>query len=284
MGLCFATGSRQVRDVPRPLRVLHGVEYLRYDIPKERVDVAADFFVQNETDEPAALIGLHPGSVRFETSEDWLSGEDHWASLFRRIVAEKIGLRFYENKSISLCQNGHKPLPVGIAKGALGAWWPAAPPVQQAVPFTGWTGPVIPAQQLCVFSLVGTIQGPTYNELMPNDPAVDGISIMGGGPLLKKMRADMAEGVSLGKFQEYADAFDNFEKTCLRDPNFYHVVFEQADGRPFRPVYVSSESWRGCLNHKVGNRCVSWYWSDRELDVNAKTNGPVLELLTAAHK
>jgi|GEM_PF-3350838 len=279
MGLCFATGSRQTEKLRHALRVLHGVEYLRYDIPNQRVDVAADFFVQNESDQPASLRGLHPGSVRFETRPvEWLR-DDHWTSLLRRIVAEKIGVQIGNDNAIYLCQGGHNRLAVSIATGELGEWWPTIPPAHAAAPYTGWTGPIISPGGICVFSLFGTIEGETYSQLMPSNPAVDGITIMGGVPLIKAMKLELAKRECLDKCDEYATAFDDFEKEFLRDPNFYHVLFERVDGQPFKPVYVSSETWRGCLNYRVDKRCVSWYWSDRELDIAARANGPVLELL-----
>jgi len=74
MSHCFLLGSEKDARGRRRLEILQYIEYLTYDLENRRVDVWADFFVENVSDRRTFLCGLHRGNIIFEaTTERWLN-------------------------------------------------------------------------------------------------------------------------------------------------------------------------------------------------------------------
>lgn len=270
---CFLTGSRKGVNGKQPLRVLHSIEYLTYDLKKKEIEVRGDFFVENISDEAASLRGLHRGNIDFELeTDDWLKDE-YWTPVLREIAGEYIGLKI-KDENIFLCRAGADPLSVNLLKNPdkiKEAWSP--PPTSNGayMCFTGWESPKIPPKSCCLFRIAGIICGPTY-EILMGEHGQNRIQIMGGKPLEEMILNDLHEQGN------GTNVYDDFAEQYVDRPKFYHVFFEFADSRTVRIAKISEDLKKMSLNQPVNGRCISWCCSDMDFNIFAGANGPVLVL------
>ena len=233
--------------------------------------------MQNVSNQPARLRGLHRGNVGFETrTMGWLE-DNYWTQVLREMAGRFIGLKIMYG-DIFLCRAGGDPLRIELLPDRDDFTEPWAPPrpLDGAYAFyTGWESPVIEPGRCSLFRMVGSIYGKTYDLLMNENPT-DVIQIVGGEPLEKMIMSDLEKhGASS---EEYGRTYDEFAKQYSDKPYFYHVFFEFEDRRPAKLLEMSIDMKEVKLNEDLGGRCVSWCCSDMDFNIFAQANGPVLVL------
>lgn len=270
MGHCFLVGSKKNEYGEHRLEVLHYIEYLTYNLENKRIDVWADFIIRNISKEAACLWGLHSGNIRFQSgTAEWFK-DTIWTEVLLDLARDEMGL-VRRGERILLCEFGSKPISVELLYGALERWGPEVPNDEKYVCFTGWKSPNVKPGDCNLFRVCGTIEGETYDRLMPKTGSGKVISIIGGVPLQEHIRKNLTN--------DYEEKYSEFEKTCLDNPAFYHVFFERVNGQSLKTIMVSPDIRKVYVNKQIrGGRFINWFWSDSDFNVCTQANGPLVEM------
>lgn len=274
MGNCFLIGSEKNKNKEHGLKVLHYIEYLTFNLEQKIITVYADFFIKNISARPACLRGLHRGNIDFRSkTRDWFV-DKIWTPVFLKVATEEIGLMRKNNDQLLLRELGGRVEQIDMLDGDLKTWGPRRSGSGEYVCFSGWESPGIEAGRCVLLRIRGSIEGATYERLMPAAPCEgEPIKIVGGEPLQEEIKGDL--------IAPYDWHYKTFEEKWLQAPAFYHVLFERGGGRGLKTTMVSSDMTRVWINEPVeGGRHINWYWSDTDFNVYAQANGPVLEMVT----
>lgn len=270
---CFLTGSPKDPNGKQMLKVVHSVEYLTYDLKGKLIRVLGDFFIENVSDEPACLRGIHRGNIEFKAKTNSWRTDKYWTPMLMKIAGEYMGLDL-NGENISLSRAGSESLKVSLLKDPFRIneeWLPPRPKNGTYTLFSGWETPLIEPEQCCLFRIEGVIQGKTYTQLM-GEGEVDRIQIMGGKPLEEMILNDIRNQ------NVQTSEYDKFIEKYLDKPKYYHVFFELVGGRKVKVKDISQDMRMKVFNQEEDGRCISWCCSETDFNIFAGANGPVLVL------
>jgi len=272
MSQCFLIGSPKIAPSQHSLRVLHYIEYLTYDLDKKRVNIVADFFIKNISDDEVSLYGLHSGSIDFQNSTDNWFSDSIWTPVLLEWASDEIGLSS-NGSDLLLCDSDNLFVKVELLKGPIKPYGPKPRDECGCTCFTGWQSPLVKPKTLCLFRVSGVMDGKSYDDLMPAGEDDESIWIMGGEPLEDYMKEHLLD--------KYREEYLKLGHQLLQAAEYYHVFFERRGGSTLKILRVSPDMIRKYVNKEFSSgRFINWCWSDSHFNIQTRANGPVLKLVT----
>jgi hypothetical protein len=281
MSYCFLVGCLPGVCGQLGAWVTRIVEYLKYNVEEERVDIVADIFVWGAGYSGSRLLLMHRGNIHFRnTTASWFKDDEFTPVLTDLFNRRQASMRTMEEEGALIITGS--PVQQPEKYHVLASMSEELERVDcgrfedDYAPFTVYRTPEFPAgpNSGFVFRVSGALKGTSYLRLADHiSPEVTGprteFNIYGGNVLLQRIKEKDLSGSVRGNYDldSFAAWLGAFEQKHRRDPFFYHVIVDLNAGKHELCVMpAGSQRNLNCGGNGLsvlGNKKhVAWYWSE----------------------